>query len=64
VGAGLLMGRSTVRARTVTGGRLRRVAPMRGDGVSIVVEAMSTALPTIRVAGSLLGVLGIDYLTI
>jgi hypothetical protein len=40
------------------------VAPVRGDGLSVVVTAMSTALPTIRVTGSLLGVLGIDYLTI
>ena len=64
MGTGILMGRSTMRARTVTGGRLRRVAPMRGDGFSVVVKAMSTAVPALRVTGSLLGVLGIDYLTI
>ena len=60
----MLLGRSAMRARSDYGGRLRRVAPLRGAGLSIVVEAMSTAVPSIRVAGSLLGVLGIDYLTI
>jgi len=64
VGSGILLGRSALKARSVTGGRLRRVAPMRGGGFSVAVRALSTAMPTAREAGTLLGVLGIDYLAI